>query len=102
MTFTKFFLKLIKFSLLLYLIIFFLSYLISFFSNDAPYPWQIGFQDPASPGFNGISILHDNIFFYLVFISLAVFWVLLVVILLFKKNLISAKYFNHATFAEVV
>jgi len=70
--------------------------------NDAPYPWQIGFQDPASPGFTGIFGLHDNILFFLIFISLAVFWILSVVIILYKKNLLSAKYFNHATFAEVI
>lgn len=72
------------------------------FKNDAPYPWQIGFQDPASPGFEGITVLHDNICFFLVLILLGVFWILFVVIFLFKKNLISAKYLNHATFAEVV
>ena len=22
--------------------------------NDAPHPWQIGFQDSAAPGFTGI------------------------------------------------
>ena len=26
---------------------------------DAPTPWQIGFQDGASPGFEGIVTLHD-------------------------------------------
>ena len=40
--------------------------------NDAPYPWQIAFQDPASPGFIGIFDLHDNIFFYLVLILFGV------------------------------
>lgn len=70
--------------------------------NDAPYPWQIGFQDPASPGFSGIIELHNSVFFYLVLIILSVFWILGVIIFLFKKNLISAKYLNHATFAEVV
>jgi cytochrome c oxidase subunit 2 len=33
---------------------------------DAPTPWQIGFQDGASPGFEGIVILHDSIMFYLI------------------------------------
>lgn len=70
--------------------------------NDAPYPWQIGFQDPASPGFSGIIDLHNSVFFYLVLIIFSVFWILGVIVFLFKKNLISAKYLNHATFAEVV
>lgn len=38
--------------------------LLTGFSNnilqlDAPLPWQIGFQDGASPGFEGIVTLHD-------------------------------------------
>jgi cytochrome c oxidase subunit 2 len=40
---------------------------------DAPYPWQIGFQDGATPTFEGIVELHDTIFFYLVVISFLVF-----------------------------
>lgn len=32
--------------------------------NDLAYPWQIGFQDSASPGFSGIIELHDNIFLF--------------------------------------
>jgi cytochrome c oxidase subunit 2 len=41
--------------------------------NDAPEPFQIGFQDGASPGYTGIVALHDSIFFYLVLISVGVF-----------------------------
>ena len=37
--------------------------------NDTP--WQLGFQDSAAPSFS----LHDTIVFYLIIISLAVFWV---------------------------
>lgn len=40
--------------------------------NDAPYPWQIGFQDPASPGFSGIFNLHNEITFFLFFILFSV------------------------------
>jgi cytochrome c oxidase subunit 2 len=40
--------------------------------NDAPEPFQIGFQDGASPGLAGIVALHDSIFFYLVLISIGV------------------------------
>ncbi|KAH0825649.1 hypothetical protein J3R83DRAFT_12673, partial [Lanmaoa asiatica] len=41
--------------------------------NDAPQPWQIGFQDSASPAFTGIFELHNSIFFYLVVICVGVF-----------------------------
>jgi hypothetical protein len=54
----------------MFLIIFSSVFLILFlgFSNnilqlDAPTPWQIGFQDGASPGFEGIITLHDSFFF---------------------------------------
>ncbi len=40
---------------------------------DAPTPWQIGFQDGASPGFEGIVTLHDSIMFYLIWILVSVF-----------------------------
>ena len=32
--------------------------------NDAPQPWQIGFQDSAAPEFTGIVELHNTIFFF--------------------------------------
>src|ERR1700709_1428246 len=44
--------------------------------NDAPEPWQIGFQDGASPTFEGIQELHNSIFFYMILISVGVAWVL--------------------------
>lgn len=44
--------------------------------NDAPQPWQIGFQDSASPAFTGIIDLHNSIFFYLIVICVGVFWAL--------------------------
>lgn len=67
--------------------------------NDAPYPWQIAFQDPASPGFIGISDLHDNIIYYLVLILLGVMWVLSMVFFVFKStsNSLVYKYLSHGT-----
>lgn len=65
--------------------------------NDAPQPWQIGFQDSAAPGFTGIVELHNTIFFYLVVISVGVFWVLGSIIYYYnsKKSPIVHKYLNH-------
>lgn len=40
--------------------------------NDAPEPWQLSFQDGASPTQEGITELHDTIFFYLVVILFGV------------------------------
>jgi len=34
----------------------------SFFTNcDAPEPWQLGFQDPATPAMEGMIDFHDYI-----------------------------------------
>lgn len=72
--------------------------------NDAPQPWQIGFQDSAAPAFTGIVELHNTIFFYLVIISVAVFWVLGSIIYFYNynKSPIVHKYLNHATLIEVI
>ena len=57
--------------------------------NDAPQPWQIGFQDSAAPGFTGIVELHNTIFFYLIVICVGVFWVLgSIVYILIQKILL--------------
>ena len=65
--------------------------------NDAPEPWQIGFQDSAAPGFTGIVELHNTLFFYIVVIIISVFWVLGTVMLVYnnKSNPIAHKYLNH-------
>ena len=72
--------------------------------NDAPQPWQIGFQDSAAPGFTGIVELHNTIFFYLVVISVGVFWVLSSIIYYYnsKKSPIVHKYLNHGTLIELI
>jgi group I intron endonuclease len=71
----------------------------SIISNDLAYPWQIGFQDSASPGLSGIIELHDTIFFYLVVIAIGVFWLLGSVIYSYssEKSNIVHKYLNHGT-----
>ena len=75
---------------------------ISYFNtifNDAPQPWQLGFQDSAAPGFSGIVELHNTIFFYLVLISVGVFWVLGSIVYYYssKRSPIVHKYLNHGT-----
>ena len=72
--------------------------------NDAPQPWEIGFQDSAAPGFTGIVELHNTIFFYLVVICVSVFWVLGSIMYHYnqKKNPIIHKYLNHGTLIELI
>jgi cytochrome c oxidase subunit 2 len=43
---------------------------------DSPEPWQIGFQDPATPIAQGIQDLHHDIFFFMIFILIFVVWML--------------------------
>ena len=72
--------------------------------NDAPHAWQIGFQDSAAPGFTGIVELHNTIFFYLVVISVGVFWVLTSIMYYYSSNnnAIVHKYLNHGTLIELI
>ena len=72
--------------------------------NDAPQPWQIGFQDSAAPAFTGIVELHNTIFFYLIVICVGVFWVLGSVMYNFNSNNspIVHKYLNHGTLIELI
>ena len=67
--------------------------------NDAPQPWQFGFQDSAAPGFTGLVTLHNTIGFYLIVILLAVTWALFSIMYYYSstKNPIAHKYFTHCT-----
>jgi cytochrome c oxidase subunit 2 len=72
--------------------------------NDAPEPWQLGFQDSAAPGLTGIVELHNTIFFYLVLIIVGVFWMLGSIVYFYnsKKSPIINKYLNHGTLIELI
>jgi len=54
--------------------------------SDAPEPWQIGFQDSATPVAEGIQNLHHDIFFFLVFVLLFVVWMLGRTLWIFSSN----------------
>lgn len=77
---------------------------VNFIHNDSPEPWQFGFQDGGSPIQEGITELHDTIFFYLVIILFGVIWVLSSVVLNFHSNesKIVYKYANHGTLIELI
>ena len=78
-------------------------YTISIF-NDAPQPWQLGFQDSAAPAFTGLVSLHNTIGFYLIIISLAVFWVFFSIISTYGSEYhpIAHKYLTHGTVLELI
>jgi len=71
---------------------------------DAPEPWLIGFQDGASPTFEGITELHDTIIFYLIIIAVVVTWILCAIVISYSetRSPIAHRYANHATLIEVV
>ena len=73
-------------------------------NNDAPHVWQIGFQDSSSQGLTGIIDLHNNIFFFMTLILLAVIWVMSSIVYLFnsKNTKIIHKYWNHGTLIELI
>ena len=75
----------------------------NFIFNDAPEPWQIGFQDSAAPGFSGIVELHNTLFFYLIVIVIGVFWVIGSIVINFNNNksAIMHKYLNHGKIVPV-
>lgn len=71
---------------------------------DAPEPWLIGFQDGASATQEGITELHDAIFFYLILIGTGVAFIIGTVVYHFNSNTapISHRYYNHGTLIELV
>jgi cytochrome c oxidase subunit 2 len=58
----------------------------SFALLDAPEPWQIGFQDPASPISLGIQDLHHDIAFFLIGVLVFVMWMLFRTLYHFRES----------------
>nr|YP_009476551.1 cytochrome oxidase subunit II [Prototheca ciferrii]AVM80909.1 cytochrome oxidase subunit II [Prototheca ciferrii] len=81
----------------------FLSFLPFFALADAPEPWQIGLQDPATPIAHGLVDLHHDIMFFLFIILVFVFWMIGRVLYNFHytKNPIPEKVI-HGTVIEIV
>ena len=71
---------------------------------DSAYPWQIGFQDGATPSAEGVLELHDHILFYLIVITVLVFWMLGVTMVTFNSSKVGIvhKYSNHGTLIELI
>lgn len=84
-------------------ILFLLSLLFPFtVFNDAPEPWQMGFQDPATPIMQGLIDLHHDVTFFIVFIGVFVLWMISRTVYHFnaKKNPIPEKII-HGTAIEI-
>ena len=54
--------------------------------QDAPEPWQMGFQDPATPVMQGIIDLHHDICFFMAVILVFVMWMLSRTLYHFSSN----------------
>ena len=70
---------------------------------DVAEPWQIGFQDPATPVMEGIINFHHDLFFFLTIVTVFVCWMLFRIIVLFdeKKNPTPAT-FVHGSTIEII
>lgn len=79
----------------------FLSFFPCYF--DYAYPWQISFQDPATPVMEGIIALHHDLMFVLSIIGTSVIWLLLRTTYLFYHKVNSSpSIITHGTTIEVV
>ena len=66
---------------------------------DAPHPWQVGFQDPATPIMEGIISFNDLLLIFMLFIACFVGWLLYQSLTMFNEqaNKEPASLFNHFT-----
>ena len=70
---------------------------------DCPEPWQLGFQDPATPVMEGIIDFHHDVMFFLIVIGLGVTYVLgRVMIVYSEENNTVPTNTVHATTLEIV
>jgi len=69
---------------------------------DAPEPWQLNIQDPATPGLEGMLAFHNLLVFFLIVISGFVFWMLGQVIILFNESTSTVvQRFTHSSLLEI-
>jgi cytochrome c oxidase subunit 2 len=70
---------------------------------DAALPWQMGFQDPATPIAEGIIRFHHDLMFVMVFVSAFVAWMMVRIVYHFdhRKNPVPS-HVVHGTVIEIV
>jgi len=70
---------------------------------DAPEPWQMSIQDPATPQLEGMIFFHNYIMLFLIIIGVFVCWMLYHVIVFFdEKNHPVPEKFTHSSLLEIV
>ena len=70
--------------------------------NDAPYNWNINFQDTGSLIGEGIINLHNRVITYSIVIMIVVLYMMTVTIIRYRNNKIVEKYSNHSTSIEII
>lgn len=68
---------------------------------DFPQPFQLGFQDPATPIAEGIVDLHHDIMFFLCIICIFVFYILVRTVFLFHSSNSHFVKLVHGKFLEI-
>jgi cytochrome c oxidase subunit 2 len=86
--------KFLKYSLILFVVLFVLS-IFPLVECDAATPWQMGFQDPATPIIIGIIKFHNQLIFMLIGIGTFVFWIIFRALVLFIPNKKPVNFIHH-------
>ena len=70
---------------------------------DAARPWQMDFQDPATPIMEGIINFHNHIMFFITVIVVFVSWLMVRCVYLFEESInTKAEKWTHSTVLEIV
>ncbi|CAN0341446.1 unnamed protein product, partial [Phaeothamnion confervicola] len=82
---------------------FFVAHARTVANMDASHPWQIGFQDPATPIMEGIIFFNGLLMTFMIFIACLVGWLLYKSLTLFDESVhVNSVGFTHSTLLEVV
>nr|YP_011017777.1 cytochrome c oxidase subunit 2 [Pseudoceramium inkyui]WQF69623.1 cytochrome c oxidase subunit 2 [Pseudoceramium inkyui] len=80
-----------------------ITFLFSYSWCDISEPWQLGFQDPATPIMEGIINLHHDLMFFICVISIFVSWMLARTLWHFETSQNSvASSVTHGTLIEII
>ena len=86
-----------------FIIFFFVGHACIIANMDASHPWQIGFQDPATPVMEGIIFFNGFLMAFMILIACLVGWLLYKSLTLFNESAhLNPVGFTHSTLLEVV
>ena len=70
---------------------------------DAAQPWQLGFQDPATPIMEGIVEFHNHLMFFVILIATLISWLVVISFYYYyEKFQTKSEMFTHSTYLEVI